>query len=256
MKLTWDEAGTRLFETGVSKGVLYPTDSNGDYMPGVAWSGLTSVSVSPEGGDPDPIYANGVKIAESYSFLNFSGSIEAYMYPDEFSECIGFEEPISGMRFAMQKRKRFGLIWKSMLGNDVQNIEYGYKIHILYGCMAQLSEMTYSTVNENPEYMNFSWSFSTIPAVVLSGYLPTSYIEFDSIKTDPDSLFYLEQIIYGTDWTEPRIPLPLEIRDIMTHESGWIKGIFAYLDDTTFPYNGKYSDYRTGNYQKYDLRKF
>lgn len=256
MKITWDEAGSRLFETGVSKAVLYPTDSSGNYMEGVAWNGLISVSVSPEGGDPTPIYANNIKITETYSFLDFNGSIEAYTYPDEFSDCIGFDDATYGMRFAMQKRKRFGLTWRSRLGNDTEHLEHGYKIHILYGCMAQLSEMSYSTINEDQDLMTFSWPISTLP-VFAPGYLYTSYVEFDSTKTLSDNLEYLEDILYGTESTDSRLPLPGELMTIMSsHDEDWIRGIFAVLDNTSYPFDGEYEDVVEGLYVKHDVRRF
>ena len=256
MKLSWDEAGSRLFETGVSKAVLYPTDSIGNYQKGVAWNGLISVTVSPEGAEPTPIYANNVKIAETYSFLDFNGSIDAFTYPDEFSDCIGFEETFSGMRFAMQKRKRFALVWRSRLGNDIDRLEHGYKIHILYNCMAQLSEMPFSTINEDPELINFSWSFSTIP-ILAPGYLQTSYVEIDSTKANPDNMYFLEQVLYGTDWTDPIIPLPEKLYDVMAdREVDWAKAMYAILDNTGYPFNGIYPEYVEGLYPKYDGRRF
>lgn len=256
MKLTWDETGSRLFETGVSNGVLYPTDSHGRYTEGVAWNGLTSVTVSPEGGDPTPIYANNAKIAETYSFLEFNGSIEAYTYPDEFSDCLGFKVAAPGMSFGMQKRKRFGLVWRSKLGNDVNGINHGYKIHILYGCLAQLSEMAYSTVNEDPELITFSWPISTLP-VYASGYSNTAYVEFDSTKTDPDDLYYLEQNLYGTDWSPSRLPAPTELIGIMgIHNPDYIMAYLAVLDNTHYPFTGTYEEHVRGLYPKYDIRRF
>lgn len=238
MKLTWDETGSRLFETGVSKGVLYPTDSSGNYTEGVAWNGLVSVTVSPSGADPTPIYANNVKITESYSFLDFSGSIEAFTYPDEFADCLGMSLAGIGMRFAMQKRKRFGLAWRSKLGNDTEYMEHGYKLHILYGCMAQMSEMPYSTINQDPELMTFSWPISTMPTAA-SGYFSTSYVEIDSTKTDQESMNLLEQVLYGTDLSLPHLPLPEELISIMgEHEDDYIGGIFPGLDDTQYPISG------------------
>ena len=257
MKLTWDEAGSRLFETGISKAVLYPTDSYGNYTKGVAWSGLTSVTVSPEGAAPTSIYANNEKIAEEYSFIDFNGSIEAYTYPDEFSDCIGFDEVYPGTYYAMQKRKRFALVWCSKLGNDTQQLDHGYKLHILYGCMAQLSEMPYTTINESPECLNFSWSISTIPAPVSSGHLKTSYIEFNSTQANPINLNYLEQILFGTDWTDPRIVSPEELDEIMSYTlPDTLKGVYAILDNTRYPYTGTYSEFAIGAYKNYDVRKF
>lgn len=256
MKLTWDETGSRLFETGVSKVVLFPTDSSGDYTDGVAWSGVISVTGSPSGSDPTPIYANNVKIAETRSFIEFNGTIEAYTYPDEFSDCLGFELASPGMRFALQKPKRFGLAWRSILGNDVQHLDHGYKLHILYGCMAQMSEMPYSSVNQDPEAMTFSWPVSTLP-VIASGFLPTSYVEFDSTKTDSAGLNLLEQVLFGTDWTPPRLPMPQELTDIMSkHSDDWIGGIFPLFDEIAYPYNGHYDEVTIGFYPKFDVRSF
>ena len=256
MKLSWDDTGSRLFETGVSKAVLYPMDSSGNYTEGVAWNGLVSVTVSPEGADPTPIYANNVKITESYSFLDFSGSIEAFTYPDEFADCVGIGLAARGMRFAMQNRKRFGLAWRSKLGNDTEYMEHGYKLHILYGCMARPSEMAYSTVNEDPELMNFSWDFSTVP-LTIPGFLPTSYIEFVSTQSSPGSLNLLEQVLYGTQWTSPRLPLPGELTDIMSdHGDDWIGGIFPLFDSVSYPYTGTYDEVTVGFYPKYDNRRF
>ena len=248
MKLTWDDTGSRLFETGVSKAVLYPEDSSGNYEKGVAWSGIVSISVSPSGGDPTPYYANNVKIAEEYSFIDFNGSIEAFTYPDEFAECLGMSLSGIGMRFAMQKRKRFGLVWRSVLGNDTNSLDHGYKLHILYGCMAQMSEMPYSTINQDPELMTFSWPISAMPTAA-TGYFPTSYVEIDSTKTDKDSINFLEQNLYGTDMTMPRLPLPEELITITgEHGDDYIGGIFPGLDDIHYPY--------IGFFPKLDTRRF
>lgn len=248
MKLTWDDTGSRLFETGVSKAVLYPEDSSGNYEKGVAWSGIVSISVSPSGGDPTPYYANNVKIAEEYSFIDFNGSIEAFTYPDEFADCLGMSLSGIGMRFAMQKRKRFGLVWRSVLGNDTKSLDHGYKLHILYGCMAQMSEMPYSTINQDPELMTFSWPISTIPEAATK-YLNTSYVEFNSAKANKESMNLLEQILYGSDISTPRLPLPEELISIMgEHDDEYIGGIFPGLDGTQFPVSGFFP--------KLDTRRF
>lgn len=256
MKLSWDETGSRLFETGVSKAVLYPTDSSGNYIDGVAWNGMISVTGSPSGADPTPIYANNVKIAETYSFLDFNGSVEAFTYPDEFSDCLGFGQAAPGMRFALQKRKPFGLTWRSGLGNDIEELDYGYKLHILYGCMAQLSEMPYSTVNQDSEFIHFSWPITTLP-ILAPGFMPTSYVEFDSTQTNRESLSLLEQVLYGTQWTAPRLPLPGELIDIMAdHSEDWIGGIFPLFDSISYPYTGTYEEVTIGFYPKLDIKRF
>ena len=215
MKLTWDDTGSRLFETGVSKGVLYPVDSSGNYTKGVAWNGIISINVTPDGAEPTPVYANGIKITEDYSFLDVNGTIEAFTYPDEFADCFGFKAAASGMVFAMQKRKRFGLAWKTKLGNDIQDSNYGYKLHILYGCMAKPSELSYTTTTQNAEPIRYSWSISTIP-VSGTDFTPTSYVEFNSAKIDSKKLNRLENALYGTKNSNPYLPLPNDLITIMT----------------------------------------
>ena len=255
MKLTWDDTGSRLIETGVSKAVLYPVDSSGNYAEGVAWSGLISVTVSPDVSDSTPIYANSVKIAESNSTIEFNGSIEAFTYPDEFDDCVDYND-IPGMRFGFQACKRFGLVWKSKLNSDIENQNHGYKLHILYGCTAQPSEISCSTINNDIELANFLWSFSTLQSFN-RGYSESQYIELDSSKTNAISLSMLEQILYGTDSSIPRLPKTDEIITIMQgHDDDWVKGVFPYFDNISYPYYGTYKETMSGFYLKHDERRF
>ena len=218
-KLVWDKKGERTYETGVDHGVLYPaTGLNGAYAEGVAWNGLTNVTESPSGAEATPIYADNIKYLNLISAEEFGATIEAYTYPDEFAVCDGTAEPADGMKIGQQPRKQFGLCYRTKLGNDAVGEEYGYKLHIIYGCYAAPSEKAYNTINDSPEAITFSWEVSTTP-IELSGFKPTATVIIDSTKVDSAKLTELEDILYGKDAdTEhetpavaPRLPLPDEI---------------------------------------------
>ena len=216
-KLVWDQTGERLYETGVKMGVLYP-QSAGTYPLGVAWNGLTAVTESPSGAEPSPFYADDIKYLNLMSNEEFGGTIEAYMYPDEFAECDGSAELTKGVMLGQQKRNAFGLCYRTVLGNDIENNEHGYKLHLIYGAQASPSEMAYASINDSPEPLTMSWEFTTTP-VEVTGHKPTSRIIIDSTKADPTKLKALEDILYGKDDQEPRLPLPDEIKTLMTSTS-------------------------------------
>lgn len=215
-QLVWDQTGERLYETGVKKGVLYPQEA-GKYPLGVAWNGLTAVTESPSGAEPTPLYADDIKYLNLMSVEELGGSIEAYMYPDEFAECDGSAELVKGVSIGQQTRKAFGLCYRTVLGNDTDNNDYGYKLHIIYGCLASPSEKAYSTINDSPEPIALSWEFTTTP-VEVAGNKPTASITIDSTKADATKLAALEKILYGDESTDPRLPLPDEIKTIMAAE--------------------------------------
>ena len=219
-RLTWDNNGERLYETGVKQGVLYPIQTNGSYSKGVAWNGLTAVTESPSGAEATALYADDIKYLNLMSNEEFSATIEAYTYPDEFAECDGSASLADGVTIGQQKRKTFGLCYRTSLGNDVDGNDYGYKLHLVYGCLAAPSEKAYATINDSPEAITFSWEVSTTP-VSVAGFKPTSQITIDSTKADKAKLAALEDILYGKDGAEaegagPRLPLPDEIKTLMS----------------------------------------
>lgn len=213
-KLVWDSTGDRLYETGVKNGVLYPIDEVGTYSKGVAWNGLTAVTESPSGAESNPLYADDIKYLDLRSVEEFGGTIEAYMYPDEFAECDGSAELAAGVKIGQQKRKVFGLCYRTTLGNDVKGDDYGYKLHIVYGAVASPSERGYTTMNDSPEAITMSWEFTTTP-VSVEGFRPTAHLEIDSTKANAEKLAALEDILYGANETEARLPLPNEIATLM-----------------------------------------
>ena len=214
-KIVWDAIGEHTFETGVRNGVLYLKDAEGAYSNGVAWNGLTSVSESPEGAEPTDLYADDIKYLTLMSAENFKATIEAYTYPVEFEECDGSATIANGVVIGQQARKPFGLCYRTAIGNDTDGNEHGYKLHIVYGCQASPSEKQYSTINDSPEAITFSWEVSTTP-VNVTGKKPTATLIIDSTKTDKAKLTALEAILYGSEQTEPRLPLPDEIATLMT----------------------------------------
>ena len=218
-KLVWDQTGDRLYETGVSKGVLYPIQSDGAYSKGVAWNGLSSVTESPSGAEANPIYADDMKYLNLLSAEEFSATIEAYTYPDEFAECDGSADIAAGVSIGQQNRKIFGLCYRTVLGNDVDSNDHGYKLHLIYGCMAAPSEKAYASINDSPEAITFSWEVSTTP-VSVTGFKPTASITIDSTKAKKEKLTALEEILYGKDGSDTsanaRLPLPDEIATLMS----------------------------------------
>ena len=214
-KIVWDTVGEHIFETGVRNGVLYLKDETGAYNTGVAWNGLTSVSESPEGAEPTDLYADDIKYLTLMSAENFKATIEAYTYPVEFEECDGSATIANGVVIGQQARKPFGLCYRTAIGNDTDGNEHGYKLHIVYGCQASPSEKQYSTINDSPEAITFSWEVSTTP-VNVTGKKPTATLIIDSTKADKAKLTALEAVLYGAESTEPRLPLPDEIATLMT----------------------------------------
>lgn len=214
-KIVWDAVGEHIFETGVRNGVLYLKDAEGAYNTGVAWNGLTSVSESPEGAEATDLYADDIKYLTLMSAENFKATIEAYTYPPEFEECDGSATIANGVVIGQQSRKPFGLCYRTAIGNDTDGNEHGYKLHIVYGCQASPSEKQYSTINDSPEAITFSWEVNTTP-VNVTGKKPTATLIIDSTKADKAKLTALEAILYGSEQTEPRLPLPDEIATLMT----------------------------------------
>ena len=213
-KLVWDQTGARVYETGVKNGVLYPISDAGAYDLGVAWNGLTAVTESPSGAEATPLYADDIKYLNLISTEEFGGTIEAYTYPEEFEQCDGSAALATGVSIGQQPRKVFGLCYRTTVGNDVLSNDYGYKLHLVYGALAAPSEKAYATINDSPEAITFSWEFSTTP-VNVTGHKPTASITIDSTKCDKAKLEALEAILYGSEDTEPRLPLPDEIAELM-----------------------------------------
>lgn len=226
-RVKWDEPGKHFYELGVSNGVLYPMLSGSTYSKGVAWDGLTGVTESPEGAEPNDMWADNIKYASIRSAETFGGTIEAYTYPDEFALCDGTAQPdgVPGVYLGQQARKPFGFTYKSKIGNDTSSEEDdAYKLHIIYNATASPSERAYETVNDSPDAMTFSWEFDTTP-IDVAGYKPISSITIDSRKADPTCLAALEDILYGKDAVtgtttadpvDPRLPLPAEVISVMT----------------------------------------
>lgn len=219
-KITWDVAGTRLYETGVDHGVVYPMDNLGAYPKGVAWNGLVGVTESPSGAEANALYADNMKYLNLIAAEEFGATIEAYTYPDEFAVCDGSVEPVAGLRIGQQTRKPFGLVYRTIVGNDVDGADHGYKLHIVYGAIAAPSEKAYATVNESPEAITFSWEVTTTP-VPVTGYKPTAALTIDSTTVDAEDLAALEVILFGTaPSTEGRLPLPAEIFTLLNVPAG------------------------------------
>jgi hypothetical protein len=206
-QLKWDEVGTRNFETGVDHGVLYLPDQHGNYVTGVAWSGLTSVSEAPSGAEPSAQYADNMKYLNLFSAEELGLTIECFTFPDEFQRFDGLGVPVAGVTVGQQSRPMFGFCYRTLVGNDVDGNDAGYKLHLVYGCQASPSEKAYATVNDSPEAMTFSYAITTTP-VAVSGMKPTSMLTIDSTKVNPDDLAALEQILYGDTGVDPAMPLP------------------------------------------------
>lgn len=212
-KLVWDQTGERFYETGVKQGVLYVQES-GAYPKGVAWNGLTAVTESPSGAEPTPLYADDIKYLNLMSAEEFGGTIEAYTYPDEYKACNGEAEIATGVSIGQQGRKTFGLCYRTTIGNDVDGNEHGYKLHLVYGAQASVSEKAYATINDSPEAITLSWEFTTTP-VTVEGYKPTSIVTVDSTKVDATKMAALEAVLYGTADAEAYLPLPAEVIELV-----------------------------------------
>jgi len=205
--LTWDDVGEKVYETGVDHGVLYLPDVAGVYNTGFAWNGLTTVTESPSGADPNPQFADNIKYLNLTSAEEFGGTIEAFTYPEEFGQCDGTALPHPGVAVGQQGRKMFGLSYRTKVGNDVDGVDFGYKLHLIYGCQAAPSEKAYATINDSPAAINFSWAITTTP-VPVTGYKPTALIVVDSTVVDPADLTALEALLYGQAATEAALPTP------------------------------------------------
>lgn len=222
-KLVWDQTGERLYETGVDRGVLYLLDNSNKYSTGVAWNGLTAVTESPSGAEATDLYADNIKYLSMRSAETFGATIEAYTYPDEFGECDGSAEIATGVIIGQQARKTFGLCYRTVVGNDVNGNDHGYKLHLIYGATASPSEKGYATISDSPEAITFSWEVTTTP-VNVEGFKPTACLTIDSTKANATDLASLEEILYGKDAgaegtpaaVEPRLPLPDEVAEIMS----------------------------------------
>lgn len=214
-RLTWDNTGERLFETGVKNGVLYPIQAEGKYTKGVAWNGLISVTESPSGAEATALYADDIKYVNLLSNEEFGATIEAYTYPDEFAECDGSGTLAEGVLLGQQKRKVFGLCYRTTIGNDVDGNDHGYKLHLVYGCLAAPSEKAYSSSNDNPDAITFSWEVTTTP-VNVTGFKPTSQITIDSTKVAKEKMTAIEALLYGSESKEPSLPLPDELAAVLS----------------------------------------
>lgn len=210
--VTWDGVGEKLYETGVDHGVLYIPNGSGVYNTGFAWNGLVSVTESPSGAESNPQYADNIKYLDLRSAEEFGGTIEAFTYPEEFGQCDGSATPAVGVFVNQQTRKSFGLSFRTKVGNDVDGVDHGYKLHLLYGLTCAPSEKQYQTINESPEAITLSWEFTSVPAPV-TGFKPTSLIVIDSTTADPTDLAALEAILYGdtTGPVQPELPTPDEV---------------------------------------------
>lgn len=233
-KLSWDQVGERFYETGVRRGVLYPQNtSTGLYPLGVAWNGITAINESPSGAEASDQYADDIKYLSLMSKETFSCTIEAFTYPDEFKECDGSAEIATGVTIGQQSRKAFGLCYRTVVGNDVANEDYGYKLHIVYGCKASPSEKAYNTINDSPEAISFSWEVNTTP-VEVDGYKDTATVVIDSTKISSAALAALEEVLYGSEEADPRLPLPAEIISIIeTADAAAASGTDTSTDDQT-----------------------
>lgn len=213
-KLVFNNVGERLFETGVKNGVLYVMGEDGAYENGVVWNGLTAVTESPSGAETTPLYADDVKYVVIYAAEEFGATVEAYTYPEEFEQCDGSASIFDGITIGQQTRKSFGMCYKTSVGNDVQGQDFGYKIHIIYGAKAAPSEKSYSTINDSPEAVTFSWELSTVP-VPVEGFNPTATMVIDSTRVPTEKMKLIEDKLYGTESEEATLPLPNELLNLL-----------------------------------------
>lgn len=230
-KLKWDQIGEKTYQTGVDHGVLYPY-TNGGYPAGVAWNGITNVTESPSGAEDSPLYADNIKYLNLKSAEQLGLTIECYTYPDEWGACNGESELAEGVRLGQQRRNTFGFSYRTKLGNDTEGEDYGFLIHLVYGCSAAPSEQAHSTVNDSPEAVAFSYTVSTTP-VNVSGvgpdgkpYKPVSSLIVDSTKVKREQIEALEKILYGED------------------------GVYTATTDTDFTSGKDYYELVNGKYEK------
>ena len=215
-RLVWDQSGEHLFETGVDHGVLYPQAADGSYPLGVAWNGLTKVTEKPTGAEATALWADNIKYLNLYSAEEFEATIEAYTYPDEFAVLDGSAEIAPGAIIGQQARGAFGLCYRTVVGNDIQGNDYGFKLHLIYGAQVSPSERGYETINDSPSAITFSWEMKTVPvSIPETNFKPTACVTIDSTKADPDKLEALMDILYGGDNINPRLPLPDEVADTL-----------------------------------------
>lgn len=213
MKLKWDQTGERIYETGVDRGVVfvYDTDQN-KYGTGVAWNGLTKVNESPSGAESNPQYADNIKYLDLYSAEDFGATIEAFTYPPEFEECDGSAELAQGVTIGMQNRKMFGFSYRTLIGNDTEGTDHGYKVHLVYGAKASPSEKSRDTVNDSTEAVTFSWEVTTTP-VNVTGFKPTAHLVINSTLVNPTKLQKFEAKLYGDDSAgTPTLMMPDEVK--------------------------------------------
>jgi hypothetical protein len=236
-QLLWDQVGEKVYETGVDHGVLYIPDATGDYVDGYAWNGLTAVTETPSGAESNKQYADNQVYVNLISAEEFGGTIEAFTYPDEFAQCDGTGTPYAGVNIGQQTRKTFGLSWRSLVGNDLEGTDFGYKIHVMYGAIASPSEKANNTVNDSPEAVNFSWEVTTTPIEVGTinsvAYKPASHLWFDSTQATPAQMAALEEILYGTVGQDPRLPLPQEIAAIFAGAPTEVETVAPTYDSGT-----------------------
>lgn len=228
-KVVWDRVGERLFQTGIDQGVLYPQGQNG-----VAWNGLTSVNESPTGGEAKPFYVDGYKYMNKPTREEFEGSIEAFTYPNEFEACDGTKSLGRGLSLGQQRRKSFGLSYRTKIGNDVSGLDHGYKLHLVYNATAVPSSKAFSAIGANTEPVVFSWSFSTKP-IRVAGHRPVPHMTIDSTITQRSLLIAIEDILYGSEIAPPRMPLPSEV---ITLFAGWPDLRVVDNGDGTFTVDG------------------
>lgn len=207
--IVWDQVGERRFETGVDRGVLYPGPDE-DYTPGVPWNGLTAVTEKVEGEAPKPFYFDGIKYLQLPEYRDFEATLAALTYPEEFEVCEGSYETTDGVLVTLQMPKMFGLCYRTLVGNDVENEKLGYKLHLVYGAMAHPTNKVYSSMTNAAEPVPFAWEISTTPTEI-SGFRPTAHLVVDSTRFSEATLSELEDILYGTEETDPRLPLPDEV---------------------------------------------
>lgn len=213
-RLIWDEVGQRFFETGVKNGVLYVQEDDGSYKNGVVWNGLTAVTESPSGAEETPLYADDVKYLTLRSAEEFGATVEAYTYPEEFEQCDGSAQIANGVTIGQQARRAFGLCYRTSVGNDIQGQNFSYKLHLIYGCTVAPSEKSYSTINDNPEAITFSWELSTVP-VPVDGFSPTASLVIDASKVDEGKMQQLEDALFGNESSEATLLLPNEIMEML-----------------------------------------
>lgn len=245
-RLTWDEASKRYYETGVRRGVLYVQNNDGTYRSGVVWNGLIGVTERGVGGEANPVYADDKKYLNLYSREELEATIEAYSSPDEFNECFGVAEIADGAKIIQQSRRSFGFCYRTVFGNNIKGNSFGYKIHILYGCKASAQERVYKMIGDTPEPTSFSWELTTLP-VKFGQYKPVAHVVIDSTLASSDAMKQLEDVLYGTATTNPRLPLPGEIKSIIELNSIWLYDYHDEVPDGHLiirlkaPRNGNYS---------------